>query len=73
MNSKNVLTRERLQRLKAGKTLFELAAASGISMATLSMAERGFQRLTPEQERRRRDAIGRLASGSGEATLAGTA
>ena len=60
MAARNVLTRERLQRLQAGRTLFELAAASGISMATLSMIERGFQRLTPEQERRRRAAIDRL-------------
>jgi len=48
MAARNVLTRERLQRLQAGRTLFELAAASG------------FQRLTPEQERRRRAAIDRL-------------
>ncbi len=67
MDFRNVLRRERLQRLRLGKTLFDLSVASGIPMTRLSMSERGLQRLTPEQERRRREALDRLAGVAQEA------
>jgi hypothetical protein len=62
MATRNVLTRERLQRLRVGRTLFDLSVESGLSMATLSMAERGLQKLSRDQEQERRAAIERLST-----------
>ena len=65
--SRSILRRERLQRLQIGATIFDLSKASGLSMSTLSLAERGLQRLSREQEQRRRDALDQLAGGAQKA------
>jgi hypothetical protein len=51
----------RIERLKSGVPLVVLALESGLAASTLSEAERGIRRLRPEQEEKRRAALGRLS------------
>jgi len=60
ISSRRRVSAERLERLKAGLTLYELSAASGLGVTLLSLAERGIRRLDWRQEQARRAALARL-------------
>jgi hypothetical protein len=52
-----------MERVKVGAPIYLLAQVSGISSGRLSMAERGFAHLKPDEEQRRKEALKRIASG----------
>lgn len=51
----------RHRRLFHGVSLLRLAARSGVSLRKLSLAERGLRKLSRDEERRRDQALQRLA------------
>ena len=50
-------TRKRLERVTEGISIHVLSRKSGICVSKLSLAERNLANLTPDEERRRREAI----------------
>lgn len=55
----------RLQRLRRGLPLIDVAQEIGVVPSRLSYAERGYVRLTDVQERRRRELLGIRSKGLG--------
>lgn len=56
-------SRKRMERVRVGAPIYLVSQVSGISSGRISMAERGFADLTPDEEQRRKDALKRIASG----------